>query len=395
MDWKTLPPKYLHIELSTHCNAACPLCPRYYEGTNIVRPDLELTSITLENFKKYFPDNTIKQLYKILFCGTMGDPMMAKECYEIFEHVWKLNAHCQQTVHSNGGLRNPAFWRKMGHLFKHDKMKMVFSIDGLEDTNHIYRRGVEWKKVMENAQAFISVGGHATWEFLIFRHNEHQVEEARQLAKEMGFENFLAKRALGFDDPVNNKLIPRMVFDSEGKLQYKILPPEQEEYQNKGEDFTFEDVTYELDMANLNDAAPIKKFPKIEIKVENFKDSQTQELGDYEKELNKNHIHCKSHYDHFSEVYVNAKGIVFPCCFVGTRFDSIVDTFMDRQLKAKIRPRLPDLDLNNRSLEEIIASGVLDEVFKDSWTKKTIKKGKMAYCSETCGQNSPLDRLYL
>lgn len=395
MNWKTLPPKYLHIELSTFCNAACPLCPRFYEGTDVVRPDLNLTQITIENFKKYFPETSIQQLYKILYCGTMGDPIMAKDCYEIFKHVNTINANCEQTVHTNGGTRSSEFWKKMGILFQSPKLKLVFSIDGLEDTNHLYRRNVNWTKLMNNVQDFINSGGNATWEFLIFRHNEHQVEQARELSKKLGFKNFLAKRALGFDDPINSRLIPRMVFDKEGKVQYKILPPEQEQFQNKGENFIFQDGQYELDTSDLKEAQVLKFFPKIEKKVEIFKDRQASELGDYEKTLSNNHIKCKSHYDHFSEVYINAEGILFPCCFVGTRFDSIVDSFLDRQLKSKINPRLKDLDLNLHSLDEIVASGVLEEIFTESWTKKSIKHGKLAYCAETCGQNSPLDRLYL
>ena len=395
MNWKTLPPKYLHIELSTFCNAACPLCPRFYEGTDVVRPDLNLTQITIDNFKKYFPETSIQELYKILYCGTMGDPIMAKDCYEIFKHVNTVNANCEQTVHTNGGTRSSEFWKKMGILFQSKKLKMVFSIDGLEDTNHLYRRNVVWNKLMNNVQDFINSGGNATWEFLIFRHNEHQVEEARELSKKLGFKNFLAKRALGFDDPVNGKLIPRMVFNDKGKLQYKILPPAKEEYQNKGDNLVFQDAEYEIDTTDLKEAKKLKYFPKIEIKVEQFNDNQAGELGSYEKDLDKNFIKCKSHYDHFSEVYINAEGILFPCCFVGTRFDSIVDSFLDRQLKNKITPRLNDLDLNVRSLNEIIESGVLEEIFTESWTKENIRHGKMAYCAETCGQNSPLDRLYL
>jgi hypothetical protein len=44
----------------------------------------------------------------------------------------------------------------------------------LEDTNHLYRENVEWKKIMENARAFISAGGTAHWDMLIFDHNKHQ-----------------------------------------------------------------------------------------------------------------------------------------------------------------------------------------------------------------------------
>ena len=62
-----------------------------------------------------------------------------------------------------------------------------------EDTNHIYRRNTVWSKIMENAQAFIDAGGSAHWDMLIYEHNQHQVQLAQDLAKNMGFSWFRAK----------------------------------------------------------------------------------------------------------------------------------------------------------------------------------------------------------
>jgi ubiquinone/menaquinone biosynthesis C-methylase UbiE len=43
-------------------------------------------------------------------------------------------------------------------------------------------------------KAFIAAGGRARWDFLIFEHNQHQVEEAEALATKWGFEKFVAKK---------------------------------------------------------------------------------------------------------------------------------------------------------------------------------------------------------
>ena len=58
----------------------------------------------------------------------------------------------------------------------------------------MYRRRTDWKTVMRSAESFIEAGGHAEWDFLVFRHNEHQVEEARELAANMGFKNFFVRK---------------------------------------------------------------------------------------------------------------------------------------------------------------------------------------------------------
>jgi hypothetical protein len=78
-------------------------------------------------------------------------------------------------------------------LFNQPKDYCVFSIDGLEDTNQIYRRNVNWAKLISNATAFIAAGGSAHWDMLVFKHNQHQVEACEQLARDMGFKWFRAK----------------------------------------------------------------------------------------------------------------------------------------------------------------------------------------------------------
>ena len=393
--WKTLYPKYLHVELSTFCNAACPLCPRYYEGTDVVRPDINLQSISLDKFKRYFPKEYLTHVDRILFCGTMGDPMMAKDCFEIFQYVQQVNFACEQAVHTNGGTRDSGFWKNMGELFRNGRRSVVFSIDGLEDTNHIYRRKVNWKTLMNNVQTFIDSGGKAVWDYLIFRHNEHQLEEARQLSKKLGFVDFRAKRAFGFENYKDNTLMPRMVFDKEGQVQYKLFPSSIQEYQINEVPLEVVDRTYNIDVSELNEAIELKYFPRVKNRVEWFDNNQVDELGQYAEELNSRDIKCNSHNKDFSEVYVNAEGILFPCCFVGTRYDGNSDSFVDIQLKNKLGNQISELDLNVRNITDIIKSGILDELFTESWKKQSIRSGKMAMCSETCGNNKLMGRLHI
>jgi len=68
---------------------------------------------------------------------------------------------------------------------------VTFAIDGLADTNHTYRINSEWQKIIANASAYIKAGGAATWKFIVFRHNEHQVEPARALSEFLGFQDFI------------------------------------------------------------------------------------------------------------------------------------------------------------------------------------------------------------
>ena len=74
-----------------------------------------------------------------------------------------------------------------------NNIEVRFSIDGLEDTNHLYRQDVEWNKIMDRVKWFIDAGGNAIWKWIPFLHNKHQEEETRALSKELGFKEFLVE----------------------------------------------------------------------------------------------------------------------------------------------------------------------------------------------------------
>ena len=179
----------LHLELTTRCNAACPQCSRTNPHTNFT-VDSELT---LARVQELFSVEFVQGLEKVFACGDFGDPAVAKECIPILQWFRSINPQLTLGMHSNGGIRNRAFWHELGTMFTGIKDYVVFSIDGLEDTNHIYRKNVVWSRVMENAAAFIAAGGRAHWDMLAFEHNEHQVDACRQLAKDMGFVWFRCK----------------------------------------------------------------------------------------------------------------------------------------------------------------------------------------------------------
>jgi hypothetical protein len=46
---------------------------------------------------------------------------------------------------------------------------------------------------MHNIEAYIAAGGAAHWDMLVYQHNQHQVEECEQLARDLGFRWFRAK----------------------------------------------------------------------------------------------------------------------------------------------------------------------------------------------------------
>jgi hypothetical protein len=178
--------KVLHLEPTTDCNAACPQCKRTYNT-------FESAELTLSRITELFSVEFIKQLDKMFMCGNLGDPAAAKDTIEIFKYFRSINPAIILGMNTNGGIRTTKWWADLASVLNNPKDYVVFSIDGLEDTNHIYRRNVVWSRVIENAASFIKHGGQAHWDMLVFAHNEHQVDLVEQIAASMDFKWFRAK----------------------------------------------------------------------------------------------------------------------------------------------------------------------------------------------------------
>ena len=179
-------------EPTSICNANCICCPRTDHDTMLTKPwILKFQHHTSEEqynaVIKSFCDPRLQKLRKIVYNGNIGDAMMHPFIDKILIGIAKEKPNLAQEVHTNGGGK----WaKKIENVCKYivdndykPRINFVFSIDGLEDTNHLYRRNVVWKNIMENVDVFKKYDIHCTWRWNTFDHNKHQIDEARQLAE--------------------------------------------------------------------------------------------------------------------------------------------------------------------------------------------------------------------
>jgi len=174
----------LQFEPTSYCNAKCPHCGRFDKEGN-VHPDLVLSHVDIDTILKNLELSNLSSLSEIILEGDKGDPIMHPNIEKFIEGFYNLPSRPTITLMTNGGIRSTSWWSNLGK--KYPRVKLTFSIDGLEDTNHLYRVGVSYRKAMENARAYIDAGGYAIWKFLVFQHNEHQIEEAKKIAQQLGF----------------------------------------------------------------------------------------------------------------------------------------------------------------------------------------------------------------
>jgi sulfatase maturation enzyme AslB (radical SAM superfamily) len=182
--------KVLHLEPTDVCQAACALCARETD-TNFKKDRQH--HLSMDQILQMFDAESITKLDKMFMCGNYGDPAAGKHTLNICQEFRKLNKNIVLGMNTNGALQNTFWWFELGRLFNQSQDYVVFSIDGLESTNHVYRKNVTWSKIMQNVTAFVEAGGSAHWDMLVYRHNQDQVEECEQLARDMGFKWFRAK----------------------------------------------------------------------------------------------------------------------------------------------------------------------------------------------------------
>lgn len=177
--------KWLHVEASSKCNAWCPACPRNNQGFGLV-PFLVEQDLSPEKFEEVLI--TLPSLECVQFCGNHGDPIASSCFFELVTIAKKYVKKIQ--IHTNGSLRNAEWWKELAGLLVDVDHDVWFGIDGLEGIHEIYRQGTDFSKIMQNSTAFITSGGYATWQFIPYKHNEHQVVDCFKLSQKMQFKKF-------------------------------------------------------------------------------------------------------------------------------------------------------------------------------------------------------------
>jgi sulfatase maturation enzyme AslB (radical SAM superfamily) len=180
----------LHVEPTDVCQAACPACAR---ETDSAFDKATQHHLTMSQILHHYSADQIRHMHKMFMCGVYGDPAAGKHTMAIYQEFRSINPNITLGMNTNGALQNTTWWQDLGRLFQQREDYVVFSIDGLEDTNHLYRRGVNWNKLMANAEAYISTGARAHWDMLVYKHNEHQVRACETMARQMGFSWFRVK----------------------------------------------------------------------------------------------------------------------------------------------------------------------------------------------------------
>ena len=96
--------------------------------------------LRVEHIQQHFSDRVIGNLDKMFMCGNYGDPAAGYYTMDIYRYFRKINPDIVLGMNTNGALQTTFWWHELGKLFNQLQDYVVFSIDGLADTNATYRK---------------------------------------------------------------------------------------------------------------------------------------------------------------------------------------------------------------------------------------------------------------
>jgi sulfatase maturation enzyme AslB (radical SAM superfamily) len=176
----------LNIDSSSRCNLSCPGCGRTRDIAKGIQ--LDVSDMPMQYFEALVrPENKISHLTYNL---SLSDPIYSGVFLEQMDYLKTLERRPKVNISTNASGRGERWWRKFASVMDIND-RVEFAIDGLKDTNHIYRVNSNWDSIMLGVRTFrANWEGRMMWRYVIFEHNYHQVVEAQQLAKELGFDSF-------------------------------------------------------------------------------------------------------------------------------------------------------------------------------------------------------------
>jgi radical SAM protein with 4Fe4S-binding SPASM domain len=176
-------PARITIESGNVCNLRCPLCPTGQRDVSAKKGFLSFS-----DFKRFI-DEVGKNLLLIRLYN-WGEPLLNKDFVKMVEYANSKKI----AVKISTNLSLPIEDTQAEALIKANLQKIYVSCDGASNSTYsVYHIDGDYGKVISNMRLLLEkkkqLKNHYTeivWLFHVFSHNEHEIEKARAMAKDIG-----------------------------------------------------------------------------------------------------------------------------------------------------------------------------------------------------------------
>lgn len=209
-------PLSITIEPTTACNLGCPECPSGLK--QFTRAEGNLKS----DFYKKIIDEVQSHVFYLNFYF-QGEPYINPDFLKMVSYANAKKIYTATSTNAHFLTK-----QKAEETVKSGLSRLTISIDGTtQETYESYRKGGSLAKVLEGAKNIIEAKNelksktpYLIFQFLVVKPNEHQLEDAKKLAADLGVDEIRFKTAQIYDYQHGNSLIP----ENEKYARYKKQP---------------------------------------------------------------------------------------------------------------------------------------------------------------------------
>ena len=279
-------PSHLIIDITNVCMLKCPLCP-----TGAGLPGRKKGIMPLTVFQKII-DEAGNYLISIdLF--NWGEPLMNKDASAMIAY-----AHSRHIVTSLSSNLQHFSEAVAEQLISSGLDILILSIDGAsQESYEKYRVGGDFGKAIEHISLLVkkkrelrSAHPHICWQFLVMRHNEHEVEAAKKMAAELGVDSIT----------IDHAYLP--VTPKEEAMKWLPQDPKYHRYDPAELEKRWQALEEEQDIASASD--------KLQTAADTQAIRNENDAGqnDYKRRVNCSWL--------WTQATINWDGSVAPCCAV-------------------------------------------------------------------------------
>lgn len=203
-------PKKIRIDACTLCQLNCPCC-NLRTNPELVKNGCGLGYLPFEKYKKFVDEYTFEEIQ----LSQNGEIFLNPELYDIIKYSYKKNIDLVDYVGTN---LNYLPDKVAEALVKYQFKCLTVSIDGATpEIYSIYRRGGDFNTVIENIKKinfykkkYNSKYPELTYKFIVFGHNEHEIDKAKVLAKKLNMKMLFSQNFAPTYSPIRNlKLVKK------------------------------------------------------------------------------------------------------------------------------------------------------------------------------------------
>ena len=171
----------INLDITNRCPLQCPACLRQ--------------SLLYNKNRKLYKEMTTDEIIKIAktfsrieFCGQQSDPL----CHpDILDFIW-IAGSVKLEIHTATSHKNKEFYKEAFNRSR-KRVTWIFGLDGLPEDSCKYRVNQDGVHLFEMMKMGSKMGVNIVWQYIVFKYNQNNIEQSKQMAKDYNMEFRLSK----------------------------------------------------------------------------------------------------------------------------------------------------------------------------------------------------------